>query len=182
MSVLDGVSLHYANETFDASITNFAIFFFSDPVIGAREIYRTLKAGGKAAVTCWKEVPFMSILHAVQAIIKPGSSPILLPKLDQWRQKETMESVLQEGGFSEVKMYEKEVFWWNKGIDEAAKGFADNFVGMVGGQWLEEEKEQILQTTEKVLEEQGDKFIIEREGMIGFHMVAWIAVATKTAF
>ena len=181
MAVMDGVSLQYADEMFDVSITNFGIFFFSDPIMGAREIYRTLKHGGKAAVTCWKQVPFLSILHAVQAIIKPGSIPIALPKLDQWTKKETMESTLREGGFSQVEIFEKEVMWWNEGIEEAAKGFADNFVNMVGDQWLNAEKDQILGVTERVLREQGDDFIVKAGGKVGFHMVAWIAVATRIA-
>jgi len=179
--VMDGVNLHYPSDMFDASITNFGIFFFSDPDMGAREIYRTLKTGGKAIVTCWKQVPFLPILHAVQAIIKPDSAPIALRKLDDWAQKETMEMTLKRGGFSSLEMHEQKVMWWNQGIDEAAKGFADNFVNMVGDQWLDEEKNAILGVTEKVLKDQGEKFIVESEGMIGFHMVAWIAVATKTA-
>ncbi|TVY91579.1 Methyltransferase [Lachnellula willkommii] len=180
-SVIDGVSLHYPNEMFDASITNFGIFFFSDPVTGAREIYRTLKPGGQAIVTCWKEVPFLPILRAVQAIIRPGSVPIALPKLDEWARKETMEGTLRRGGFGALEVHEREVMWWNRGRDEAAKGFADNFVNMVGDQWLDEEKNEILGVTEQVLKEQGDRFVVESEGMIGFHMVAWIAVATKSA-
>ena len=179
-AVMDGMSLRYPDETFDASITNFGIFFFPDPIVGAREIYRTLKRGGKAAVTCWKEVPFYSILHAVQEVIKPGTEPIRLPKLDQWARKETMEMTLREGGFEEVKMHEREVMWWNKGVGEAAKGLAENLANSVGDQWLESEKDEILGTTERVLKEQGKKFVVESEGMIGFHMVAWIAVATKT--
>ncbi|KAL9119363.1 MAG: hypothetical protein Q9187_004081 [Circinaria calcarea] len=176
---MDGMSLGYADGTFDASITNFGIFFFPDPVEGAREIYRTLKPGGKATVTCWKKVSFLPILHAVQAIVKPRSMPITFPKLEEWTHKETMEMTLREGGFEEVEVYEKEVMWWNNGIEEAAKGLTDNFVNMVGDQWTEGEKEQVLDTTVQVLEEQGKDLVIERDGMIGFQMVAWIALATK---
>ncbi|KAL9122047.1 MAG: hypothetical protein Q9187_001394 [Circinaria calcarea] len=138
-AVMDGMSLGYADGTFDASITNFGIFFFPDPVEGARKICRTLKPGGKAAVTCWKK----------------------------------------GGGFEEVEVYEKEVIWWNNGIEEAAKGLTDNFVNMVGDQWTEGEKEQALDTTVQVLKEQGKDLVIESDGMIGFQMVAWIALATK---
>ena len=180
-AVMDGVNLYYANDTFDASITNFGIFFFPDIMAGAREIYRTLKYGGKAAVTCWKEIPFLSVLHAVQAIIKPGSTPIVFKQLDLWTHKETMETTLRKGGFEKVEMHEKEVMWWNMGIEEAAKGFADNFVNMVGDQWLEGEKDRILDVTEQVLREQGKNLVVESDGMIGFRMVAWIAIATKGA-
>jgi hypothetical protein len=75
--------------------------------VGAYEIYCTLKIGEKEAVTCWKEVPFLPTLHAVQAIIKPGSQLIVLPKLTQWMKKEMMEGVLKAGGFSKVEVYEE---------------------------------------------------------------------------
>lgn len=56
--VMNGVSLSYVDQIFDVSITNFGIFFYFDPIIGAKELYRTLKTGGKEVVTCWKEVRF----------------------------------------------------------------------------------------------------------------------------
>ena len=58
-------------------------------------------------------------------------------------------------------------------------GFVDNFVNMVEDQWAEEEKEQILDATVQVLEEQGKTIIIKSEGIIGFETIAWIAVATR---
>ncbi|PQE23685.1 Methyltransferase type 11 protein [Rutstroemia sp. NJR-2017a WRK4] len=181
-AMLDGVNLNaYTDENFDASIINFGIFFFSDAALGTREIYRTLKVAGKAAVTCWKEVPFLAILHAVQAVIKPGSLPLSLPILEEWTHRETLERALLAGGFEEIEVREKEVMWRNKGVDEAAKGFADNFVNMVGDQWTEEEKERILPVTEEVLKApQGKQFIVESQGMIGCRMVAWIGIGIKT--
>lgn len=178
--VMDGVSLSYDDEFFDASITNFGIFFYSDPIVGAKEIHRTLKTNGKAVVTCWKEVPFYPILHAVQEMIKPGTKPIAMTTLERWTQKETMESTLKAGGFQDVKIYEREVMWWNEGIYEAAKGFTDNFVNMVGDQWLEAEKEQLLGATELLLTENKDGLVVKSDGKIGFRMVAWIAIATKS--
>lgn len=178
-AVMDGVELGYADEFFDASITNFGLFFFPSPLAGARELYRTLRSGGKAAVTCWKEVPFLPILHAVQAILRPGTEPIVLPKLEEWTDPETMEGVLREGGFEEVRVEEREVMWWNSGREEAVRGFTDNFENMVGDQWTNGEKSQILTKTAQLLEERGKEFVIESEGMIGFRMVAWIAVGTR---
>lgn len=130
--VMDGVSLSYAYEIFDISIKNFRIFSYSDPVIGAKELCRTLKSGGKAVVTCWKEVPFYPILHAVQAVIRPGTKPIAMSTLDHWTQREMMELTLKGWEFHDVEIYEKEAMWRNEGVHEAAKGFTDNFVNVVG--------------------------------------------------
>ncbi|KAI9647140.1 hypothetical protein NHQ30_003523 [Ciborinia camelliae] len=181
LGVMDGVKLSYSNDKFDLSITNFGIFFFSDPIAGAREIYRTLKPGGKAAVTCWKEPPFYPLLHAVQSIIKPHTPPLIRPKLDIWCIPDTMQTTLRSGGFKahNILMYEKEIMWWNRGISEAAKGFADNFVHMVGEEWNEREKNRIHGVTEQVLRERAADFVVDRDGMIGYRLVAWIAIASK---
>ena len=52
--VMDGGDLKFGDGTFDASVTNFGVFFFPDPVKGVREVWRTLKEGGVAVVTCWR--------------------------------------------------------------------------------------------------------------------------------
>ena len=178
-AVMNGLSLRFVDESFDLSITNFGIFFFPDPVVGAQEIYRTLKRGGKAVVTCWRKVPFLPILHAVQAIVKPRSTPIVLETLEKWTDREKIATTLREGGFEEAETYEKEIMWWNKGFDEVAKGLADRFVTYVGDQWTEAEKEKILDATMQVLEAQEKDFVVGSEGMIGLQAFAWIAVATK---
>ncbi|CAD6446812.1 11ea30fa-702a-43c9-b928-d681fbe311dc [Sclerotinia trifoliorum] len=168
--VMDGVSLSYASETFDASIVNFGIFFYSDPITGAKELYRTLKPGGKAVVTYWREVPFYPVLHVAQEVIKLGSKLIALSTLEHWTRRETIESTLKSGGFEDVETFEKEVMWWNEGIQEAAKGFKDSFVNMVGDQWAESEKEQLLGVTETLLTENKDGLVVKtwREDWVSY--------------
>ncbi|PQE33077.1 Methyltransferase type 11 protein [Rutstroemia sp. NJR-2017a WRK4] len=178
-AVMNGMDLQYPDEKFDISITNFGIFFFPDPNKGAREIYRTLKHGGRAVVTSWKKMDFIPILHMVQAIIKPGSKPSAPPGMVQWTLKETLESNLRDGGFEDVQVHEREVMWWNKGFHEAAVGLTDNFVFMVGDDWSEEDKGQILPVTEQILKEQVGGLVVESDGMVGCHMSAWVAMAVK---
>lgn len=181
IAIMDGVNLSYPKNTFDFSITNFGIFFFSNPTTGAKEIYRTLKPGGKAAVTCWKEPPFMRLLHAVQSIIRPHTPPLTRPQLNLWSHPSTMHGTLQAGGFQpqKIHIYEKEVMWWNHGVSEASQGFAENFVHMIGTEWDDEEKKCIHKVTERILRERGGEFVRERDGMIGYRMAAWVAIAQK---
>ncbi|KAF7856024.1 hypothetical protein EAF04_009980 [Stromatinia cepivora] len=181
MDIMDGINLSYPNNTFDVSITNFGISFFSDSIAGAKEIHRTLKPGGKAVITCWKEPPFFSLLHAAQSIIKPHSPPLIRPQLERWSHPETMHTTLLAAGFTNEKIHicEKEVMWWNRGVSEAAKGFADNFVRMVGEEWAEWEKGRMYGVTERLLRERGREFVVDREGVIGCRLVAWVAIAVK---
>lgn len=55
VELMNGQELRYKHDFFDASVMNFGIFFFPDPVLGAREAYRTLKRGETAVFSLWKE-------------------------------------------------------------------------------------------------------------------------------
>ena len=54
MRLENSETLTYADNSFDAVLTNFGIFFLPDPVADAKQNYRTLKPNGTAAVTLWK--------------------------------------------------------------------------------------------------------------------------------
>ncbi|KAL9112325.1 MAG: hypothetical protein Q9227_003443 [Pyrenula ochraceoflavens] len=178
-AVRDGMNLGYADASFDASVTNFGLFFFPDPVVGACELYRTSKPGGTAVVTCWKDVPFLPILHAMQEIAKPQSEPVVFEVLDKWTDPETVKETLREGGFEEVEIYGREVMWWNRDFTEAAGGLADNFDAMIGDKWAKAEKAGILDATMKVLQEKRKEVVFQEDGMIGYPLIVWIAVATR---
>lgn len=62
----------------------FCIFFFADPVKGARKIYRNLKFGGMAIVTVWKEFGFKSLLWEVQRRVEPLNQLTELPLMEPW--------------------------------------------------------------------------------------------------
>ena len=68
---------------FDVSVTNMGIFYFPDLIRGAREIYWTLKPGGRAAVTTWKSSGIAPVFYAVQEAIEPAT-PIVDNPLEKW--------------------------------------------------------------------------------------------------
>lgn len=105
---MDSQDLKFPEDKFDVSVTNFGIFFFPDPAKGAKEIWRTLTAGGVASVTCWKEICFIPTLYEVQKVVRPAKD-MVLDELESWRKKETMEQTLREGGFKEVEMVKRDV-------------------------------------------------------------------------
>ena len=100
--VTDGQKLTFGEEMFFISVTNFGMFFFPDPEAGAREIWRTLKRGGRAVVTCWKEPDLVPLLHDCQKLIRPKTSIESLPVLKKWMKKEMIEQVMKQGGFQDV--------------------------------------------------------------------------------
>ena len=89
-AVMSGQDLRFRDATFDASVTNFGIFFFPDPAQGMKEIYRTLKDGGVAVVTCWKELGFMPIYDEVERIVGPSNPFERPPFIDRWGKREML--------------------------------------------------------------------------------------------
>ncbi|GAM23935.1 hypothetical protein SAMD00019534_071100, partial [Acytostelium subglobosum LB1] len=53
--VMDGQCLECADNTFDYAFSVFALIFFPDQLKGAKEMYRVLHPGGKAAITSWSQ-------------------------------------------------------------------------------------------------------------------------------
>ena len=179
-AVMDGIRLQFRNETFDLSITNFGIFFFSDPVQGIREVYRTLKEGGTAVVSCWKYIGILPIFYEVQKLIKPITPIQSLPVFEKWMKKETLEGTMRLGGFSQVRVEEKEVYLFRNGDDDLIAGLVDNLQSTVGEKWSKEEKTKLGETTQRVLREQAEKLCVVVDGRKAVRMVAWVALAKKT--
>lgn len=177
--VEDGEHLTYADNMFDLSITNLGLFFFADPVAGARQIYRTLKPGASAAVTVWKAFGFKPILWEVQRRVGPVDPLTELPLMEPWCHPGKVEGVLREAGFGAVNMsVVKEVLW---GTDRAdfILVLLQNFGAMVARNWTEEEKAKLAPVTANVVEEMFDQFCIKDGEKVGCMMEAWAAVCTK---
>ena len=76
---------------FTHSTNNFSIFAFAHPGNAVREMYRTLRTGGLALVTCWRRFAPMFIVHAAQKKIRPGPATYAYTKsgvLRIWRTAE----------------------------------------------------------------------------------------------
>ena len=67
------MQLSYSDEPFNVHIMSFGIFFTSDEKQAAKEIYRTIKKGGIAMLTCWKESTLFEMIFDVQRIFQPVS-------------------------------------------------------------------------------------------------------------
>ncbi|KAI9654037.1 MAG: hypothetical protein M1831_005554 [Alyxoria varia] len=182
--VNDSSSLAFPNAVFDANIMNFGIFFIPDHVQAAREMRRTLKGGGTAVVSCWKETPLKPLLFDAQAIVKPVS-PIpehgsAIESLAKWVDLETLRRVLSAAGFESVRMEEVSMPMLGKDTAEIAVPIAENLRLVIGDQWAEEEKGKVASAVQTVLETQADKYIVVNDGRgIGVNWTAWVAYARK---
>jgi len=178
---MDSEKLMFPNNTFDISVTSFGIFFFPDPIQGAKEIFRTLKPGGVAYVTCWKEIIFVPIFYEVQKIVHPAKN-MVLHMLETWRNRETLEETMKKGGFSQLEIEVKDVMIVQKDMEELVDSLAIHLQDIVGEEWTEKEKEQIKQATKTVVTEQRETFVVDLDdgSKVGLPMCAWIAKGVKT--
>jgi SAM-dependent methyltransferase len=177
--VEDAQALTFADDTFDASITNFGIFFLPDPVAGAKQIYRTLKPGGTAVVTLWKTFGFKPILWEIQDQVKPANPLTELPLMEPWCNSALTEKTLKDGGFSKVDFSVVKEGLWGTDKEDFKKVLLENFATMTMRNWTEEERAKLPKYISKVVDEQQDKFCITDGAKVGALMEAWVAVATK---
>ncbi|KIW13371.1 hypothetical protein PV08_08559 [Exophiala spinifera] len=163
-SVMDSQALTFPDGLFDLSVTNFGIFFLPEPQRGADHIYRTLKPGGTAVVTSWKE----------RRLIRPDSKPLGAPWEEEWSKEETLRSVLEKAGFEarKIQIVERrtdavyEPFM--RDVHLVAKAY-----GAAVKDWPDEDKERLGPEMLKILQAREDG---PAEGLCH---VAYIAIAKK---
>ncbi|MCU0551800.1 MAG: class I SAM-dependent methyltransferase [Leptolyngbya sp. Prado105] len=75
----DFETLGFPDESFDAIVCVFGIFFVPDMQAAVRELWRMLRPGGKLAITSWGErvfEPANRVFWDAIAVERPDSSPI----------------------------------------------------------------------------------------------------------
>lgn len=179
VQLMDGQALQYENDFFDASVTNFGIFFFPNPVLGAKEVYRTIKPGGIAVFTLWKEFGFKPVLWAIQKRVKPLNPLEELPLMEPWCDGSLLRQTLEEGGFNSIEMITVTEAMWGNGRKDLESVLLENFQAMVAKNWSEEEKAKLPAVTTQVLDDHEADFCIKSGDKVGVPMTAWIAVCRK---
>ena len=179
VEVMDGQALRYQADRFDASLTNFGVLFFSDPVLGVREVRRTLKPGGCAVFTVWKEFGFKAVLWEVQRRVGPADPVTELPLREAWCDGTLLRQTLQDGGFTSIEMTTVTEGMWGVGIKDLEGVLLENFEAMVARNWTEDEKAKLAAVTAQVLEDHEADFCIKLGDKVGVPMTAWVAICRK---
>ncbi|CAF9940769.1 MAG: hypothetical protein HETSPECPRED_002633 [Heterodermia speciosa] len=179
VDIMDGQALQYQSNFFDVSVTNFGIFFFPDPILGAKEIYRTLKPGGFGVVTVWKDLGFKPLLWEVQKRVKPINPMAELLVMEAWSDGKLLEKTLKKGGFTTVELKEVTEGMWGVSTDDLKSVLLENFTALVSRNWSDEEKAKLPEVTAEVLKDMESEYCVQSGGRVGVLMTAWIAVCKK---
>ena len=103
----DAQQLPYANEVFDVAFSMFGLMFFPDRGKGYKEIFRTLKPGGKVVISSWAPVSQSPAMLAVFGALKAMNPYMPSPKdeIESLENPEFFTSELAGAGFRDVEMH-----------------------------------------------------------------------------
>jgi ubiquinone/menaquinone biosynthesis C-methylase UbiE len=103
----DFESLGLPNESFDAIVCVFGIFFVPDMLAAIRELWRMLRPGGKLAITTWGEKVFEPANQVFWSAIE-AERPDLVKKFTPWDQisdPTSLQALLEAGGATQVEVF-----------------------------------------------------------------------------
>ena len=104
----DGQALVLPDGHADLAVSMFSLFMFPDRGAGLRELYRCLRPGGRAAVSCWPpsaDSPAMRWMTGAFAAGFPGL-PSPPPPTDALDNTERLEAELEAAGFVDIELHE----------------------------------------------------------------------------
>lgn len=101
----DALALPFDDEVFDAVICQFGVMFFPDKATSYREVYRTLKSGGKYFFNVWDSFEhnaYARIAHEVICNTFPDNPPQFLQLPFGYYQTEAISDSLTDAGFINI--------------------------------------------------------------------------------
>ena len=177
---MDSAHLDFSDDIFDLTIMNLGIFFIPEERKAAGEVFRTLKQGGTAVLTCWKESPLGPLLEDVQDIIHPQNITEGLSKFHRWADPQTLYDILSRAQFSDITLQECPVLLNAGTLGELAELLSENLKVIVSHEWTSDEKQKLLQATETVLASERKKYLtVDTDLEKAVTFIPWVATARK---
>ncbi|KAK5996889.1 hypothetical protein PT974_02236 [Cladobotryum mycophilum] len=179
--VMLGEELGFPDDTFTHSITNLGLMFFSDGPQGVKEIYRTLKPGGVAVITCWSFMGYIDgVIRPSQAAARPSDPPYQIPLPTNWFQPEYVEKVLTEdGGFSDVVLGQRDAHFGAPTLEELGTLLGQVFTYLYKD-WSAAEQEKFKEAMNANIAKVAEPYtMVSGQPGFGIPMTAIVAISQK---
>lgn len=181
--VMDSQALEFKEATFTHSYTGFAIQMMPKQEEAAKQIYRTLKPGGVAALGSWYFIGWVDMMEMARKQVDPEGAEFKGPNAGPWageQGKKTSMDVMVQAGFEETKveiLEYKGLIKYSEWAGEGARHFYRVVMGGISKDWTAEKKKAFDEAHEALLQEALER---EKAGMEkGFEMLAWLTMASK---
>ncbi len=131
----DFENLGFPDESFDAIVCVFGIFFVPDMLNGIRELWRMIRPGGKLAITSWGKKVFEPANQVFWRSIE-SERPDLYKQFTPWDRISdsiSLQALLEEGGVTQVDVFAEKVThelkspedWWTMVLGGGLRGTID---------------------------------------------------------
>jgi SAM-dependent methyltransferase len=179
---MDSTALTFPDNTFTYSLLNATVFVLpNDGIDGVKEMHRTLQPGGTAIVNSIAYGPNILPIRHTAAKTRPEGTPLPREGSEKWHSSDFLKSVLEQGGFKDVKMSQTSYKTYTKATLDHFATMLWSFVGGTGAAgWLESDEDrwdEAIEILKKELEAaKGIKLV---EDGIELEFLLNIATATK---
>ncbi|MDX2100756.1 MAG: class I SAM-dependent methyltransferase [Leptolyngbyaceae cyanobacterium bins.59] len=132
----DFETLGLPDESFDAVVCVFGIFFVSEMEAAVRELWRMVRPGGKLAITSWGEQVFEPANQAFWRAVE-AERPELVKKFTPWdriNNSVSLKALLEAGGVTQVEVFAEQGThaltapedWWTMAMGGGLRGTIDS--------------------------------------------------------
>jgi ubiquinone/menaquinone biosynthesis C-methylase UbiE len=125
----DATKLPFPDESFDRVVCQFGVMFFPDKLVALREARRVLKRGGELSFNVWDSTrrnPYVEMADGTVAGFFPENPPTFFQVPFGFHDQSTLRSIIQEAGFTNVRLVEV-------ALDGNSPTAMDAAVGLVEG-------------------------------------------------
>ena len=96
---MDAENINFPDQSFDAVLCGFALWFFPHPDRALREFFRVLKPGGRLSLTTWaKDSPVQNLYRKALSAYAPPTDP-KAPNIDTFGTTDSIERAFRQAGF-----------------------------------------------------------------------------------